>query len=162
MAAHQIPLATFFCVSMYGGTARGIGTYLERFWVKIPDYFCLSTYTATTVQGKYEGMVYGPSTGARDPDGPSYRMYVPDQALNRGYVNDPTLTALLKEQRRTKDLEARKQLLDAFQRYVAEQQYYVYTISAMMTGSWQPYVKNYAPNQTFDYGSRVAALWLDR
>src|SRR5439155_15907827 len=45
VAAHQIPLVTFFCVSMYGGTARGIGTYLERFWVKIPDYFCLSTYT---------------------------------------------------------------------------------------------------------------------
>jgi hypothetical protein len=34
--------------------------------------------------------------------------------------------------------------------------------SVMITGSWQPYVKNYAPNQTFDYGSRVAALWLDR
>ncbi len=32
----------------------------------------------------------------------------------------------------------------------------------MMTGSWQPYVKNYAPNQTFDYGSRVATLWLER
>ena len=127
--------------------------------LKLQEY---GAYTATTVQGKYEGMVYGPSTGARDPDGPSYRMYVPDQALNRGYVNDPTLTALLKEQRRTKDLAARKQLLDAFQRYVAEQQYYVYTISAMMTGSWQPYVQNYAPNQTFDYGSRVAALWLDR
>jgi len=46
---------------------------------------------------------------------------------------------------------------------VAEQQYYVYTISAMMTGSWQPYVKNYAPNQTFDYGqSGGRALWLDR
>ena len=127
--------------------------------LKLQEY---GAYTATTVQGKYEGMVYGPSTGARDPDGPSYRMYVPDQALNRGYVNDPTLTALLKEQRRTKDLEARKQLIYAFQRYVAEQQYYVYTHSAMMTGSWQPYVKNYAPNQTFDYGSRVAALWLER
>jgi len=127
--------------------------------LKLQEY---GAYTATTVQGKYEGMVYGPSTGARDPDGPSYRMYVPDQALNRGYVNDPTLTALLKEQRRTKDLEARKQLIYAFQRYVAEQQYYVYTHSAMMTGSWQPYVKHYAPNQTFDYGSRVAALWLER
>src|SRR6266581_1395909 len=127
--------------------------------LKLQEY---GAYTATTVQGKYEGMVYGPSTGARDPDGPSYRMYVPDQPLNRGYVNDPTLTALLKKQRRTKDLEARKQLIEAFQRYVAEQQYYVYTISAMMTGSWQPYVKNYAPNQTFDYGSRVAALWLER
>jgi peptide/nickel transport system substrate-binding protein len=127
--------------------------------LKLQEY---GAYTATTVQGKYEGMVYGPSTGARDPDGPSYRMYVPDQPLNRGYVNDPTLTALLKEQRRTKDLEARKQLIYAFQRYVAEQQYYVYTHAAMMTGSWQPYVKNYAPNQTFDYGSRVAALWLER
>jgi len=134
---------------------KDVGIEVE---LKLQEY---GAYTATTVQGKYEGMVYGPSTGARDPDGPSYRMYVPDQALNRGYVNDPTLTALLKEQRRTKDLEARKKLIDAFQRYVAEQQYYVYTISAMMTGSWQPYVKNYAPNQTFDYGSRAAALWLE-
>src|SRR3989449_3990260 len=135
---------------------KDVGIAVE---LKLQEY---GAYMATTAQGKYEGMVYGPSTGARDPDGPSYRMYVPDQALNRGYVNDPTLTALLKEQRRTKDLEARKQLIEAFQRYVAEQQYYVYTISAMMTGSWQPYVKNYAPNQTFDYGSRAAALWLER
>jgi len=135
---------------------KDVGIEVE---LKLQEY---GAYAATTVQGKYEGMVYGPSTGARDPDGPSYRMYVPDQPLNRGYVNDPTLTALLKEQRRTKDLEARKKLIDEFQRYVAEQQYYVYTISAMMTGSWQPYVKNYAPNQTFDYGSRAAALWLDR
>jgi len=26
---------------VYGGPARGIGTYLKRFRVKIPDYFCL-------------------------------------------------------------------------------------------------------------------------
>jgi ABC-type transport system substrate-binding protein len=82
--------------------------------------------------------------------------------LNRGYVNDPKMTAMLKEQRRTKDLEARRKIIYEFQRYEAEQQYYVYTNSAMFTGSWQPYVKNYAPNQTFDYGSRAAALWLER
>jgi len=29
---------------VYGGPARGIGTYLERVRVKIPDYFCLGTY----------------------------------------------------------------------------------------------------------------------
>jgi hypothetical protein len=29
---------------VYGGPARGIGTYLKRFRVKIPDYFCLGTY----------------------------------------------------------------------------------------------------------------------
>src|SRR6266702_5072559 len=44
VAAHQIPLVTFFCVSVYGGPARGIGTDLERFRIKIPDYFFLSTY----------------------------------------------------------------------------------------------------------------------
>src|SRR5215470_17792123 len=127
--------------------------------LKLQEY---GAYMATTFQGKYEGMVYGPTTGARDPDFPSYSRYIPDQPQNRGYVNDPTITAMLKEQRRTKDLEARKRIMYAFQRYEAEQQYYVYTTSAMMTGSWQPYVKNYAPNQTFDYGSRAAALWLDR
>jgi hypothetical protein len=48
------------------------------------------------------------------------------------------------------------------QRYAAEQQYYVYLSSAVVTGSWQPYVKNFAPNLTADFGGRVAALWLER
>ncbi len=69
---------------------------------------------------------------------------------------------MLKEQRHTQDLEARKKLIFDIQRYVAVQQYYVYTISIMNTGTWQPYVKNYAPNPSFDYGGRVAALWLER
>jgi ABC-type transport system substrate-binding protein len=58
--------------------------------------------------------------------------------------------------------EARKQLIFVIQRYAAEQQYYVYTNVNMITASWQPYVKNYAPNPSFDYGGRAAALWLDR
>ena len=36
------------------------------------------------------------------------------------------------------------------------------TNSNTITGTWQPYVKNYAPNPSFDYGGRAAALWLDR
>ncbi len=127
--------------------------------LKLQEY---GAYMATTAQGKYEGLVYAPTTGAQEPDGSSYGRYIPDHPLNRGYVNDPTITAMLKEQRRTKDLEARKHLFFAFQRYEAEQQYYVYANTIMVTGSWQPYVKNYAPNLTFDYGSRAAALWLDR
>ena len=69
---------------------------------------------------------------------------------------------MVQEQRRTKDPAARKQILIDVQRYAAEQQYYVYLFSAMLTSSWQPYVKHYAPNLTFDYGSRVAELWLER
>jgi|SoiMethySBSTD1v2_1073268.scaffolds.fasta_scaffold762409_2 hypothetical protein len=60
------------------------------------------------------------------------------------------------------NLEARKQIIFAIQRYVAEQQYKVYLACHMLTGSWQPYVKNYAPNQTLDFGGRAAALWLER
>src|SRR4029450_8886395 len=127
--------------------------------LKLQEY---GAYMATTNQGKYEGMVYGPTTGARDPDGPLYARYSPDHLLNRGHVNDPKITAMLKEERRTKDLEARRQIIYEFQRYEAEQQYYVYTNSNTLTASWQPYVQNYAPNESFDYGSRVAALWLER
>jgi peptide/nickel transport system substrate-binding protein len=121
-----------------------------------------SAYVATTVQGKYEGMVRGPYGTALEPDIPLYRAYAPASATNISHVNDPTLTAMLTAQRRTQDLEARKQRLFAIQRYAAEQQYYVYLNVAILTGSWQPYVKNYAPNQTFDYGGRAAALWLAR
>src|SRR5262245_35544610 len=119
-------------------------------------------YVATTALGKFEGMGMGPISIAWEPDSVLYGLYAPDQPRNRGHVNDPKITAMLKEQRRTKDVEARKKLVFDIQRYIAEQQYYVYLYSIGVTGSWQPYVKNYAPNPTFNYGGRAAALWLDR
>jgi ABC-type transport system substrate-binding protein len=125
---------------------------------KLQEY---GAYMATTGQGKFEGMM-GPYAIGWEPDSSLYGPYRPDQPRNRSHVNDPKLTAVLKEQWRTKDPEARKQLVFDIQRYAAEQQYYVYLFSVIVTSSWQPYVKNYAPNLTFDYGSRVAALWLER
>jgi peptide/nickel transport system substrate-binding protein len=127
--------------------------------LKIQEY---GAYVATTVQGKYEGLVRSPIGIAWEPDRRLYRAYSADSTLNTGHVNDPTLTAMVKEQRRTKDLEARRKIIFDIQRYAAEQQYYVYLNSNTITGSWQPYVKNYAPNQSMDYGNRAAALWLDR
>jgi peptide/nickel transport system substrate-binding protein len=127
--------------------------------MKIQEY---GAYIATTAQGKFEGLVRGPYGIAWEPDSPLYRSHASDSSWNTGHVNDATITAMLKEQRRTKDLEARKKLIYDIQRYAAEQQYYVYLHSGMFTGSWQPYVKNYAPNLSFDYGGRAAALWLER
>jgi peptide/nickel transport system substrate-binding protein len=127
--------------------------------LKIQEY---GAYIATTVQGKFEGLARTPTGTTWEPDGRLYRAYASDSSRNVGHVNDATLTAMLKEQRRTKDLEARKQLIFDIQRYVAEQQYYVYLNSNTITTSWQPYVKNFAPNHSFDYGNRAAALWLDR
>jgi len=119
-------------------------------------------YMATTAQGKYEGMAVGPISIAWEPDSVLYGMYEPGNLRNSSHVNDPKLLAMLQEQRRTKDLEARKKLIFDIQRYIADQQYYVFTISIAYACTWQPYVKNYAPNLSFDYGGRVAALWLDR
>jgi peptide/nickel transport system substrate-binding protein len=127
--------------------------------LKIQEY---GAYMATTFLGKFEGMAMGPISIAWEPDSVLYGLYAPSQPRNSGHVNDPQITAMLEEQRRTKDLEARKQIIFDIQRRAAEQQYYVYTSSSMVTGSWQPYVKNYAPNQSFDFGNRSAALWLDR
>jgi peptide/nickel transport system substrate-binding protein len=127
--------------------------------LKIQEF---GAYVATTAQGKFEGLVRGPFGIAWEPDSPLYRAYASDSSWNIGHVNDPTLTAMLKEQRRTKDLEARKQIIFEIQRYAAGQQYYVYLNSGLLTASWQPYVKNFAPNHSFDYGNRAAALWLER
>jgi ABC-type transport system substrate-binding protein len=69
---------------------------------------------------------------------------------------------MVKEQRQTKDPAARQQLIFDIQRYAAEQQYYIYLASLITTSSWQPYMKNYAHNLTFDYGSRLAVTWLDK
>ena len=127
--------------------------------LKIQEY---GAYAATTVQGKFEGLTRTPLGTTWEPDGRLYRAYASDSSRNVGHVHDPTLTTMLKEQRRTKDMEARKKLIIDIQRYVAEQQYYVYLNSNTITTSWQPYVKNFAPNHSFDYGNRAAALWLDR
>jgi peptide/nickel transport system substrate-binding protein len=134
---------------------KDVGIHAE---LKLQEW---GAYMATTFLGKFEGLALSPFA-TTVPHSSLYGMYLPDQPRNTGHVNDPKITAMLKEQMRTKDLEARKKIIFDIQRYAAEQQYYVYLYSPMVTGSWQPYVKNYAPSVTWDYGGRAAALWLDR
>jgi peptide/nickel transport system substrate-binding protein len=119
-------------------------------------------YMSTTFNGKYEGLAVGPFSITWEPHSNLYGMYMPEQGRNSSHVSDPTIISMLKEQMRTKDLEMRRKIIFDIQRYAAEQQYYVYLYCTGLTGSWQPYVKNYAPNSSFDYGNRSAALWLDR
>ena len=117
-------------------------------------------YVATTAQGKFEGLAYGRFPLAWNADRPFYNGYI--RGDNMSHVNDPTFAAMFKAQRHTQDVEARKHIIFDMQRYAAEQQYYIYLNSNMYTASWQPYVKNYAPPITQDYGGRAAALWLER
>ncbi len=82
--------------------------------MKIQEY---GAYVAQRAQGKFEGLVLGPYGIAWEPDSALYGTYASDQSWNSGHVNDATITAMLKEQRRTKDLEARKKLIYNIQRY---------------------------------------------
>jgi len=127
--------------------------------LKLQEY---GAYMGTTFLGKYEGMAMGPFSIAWEPHSSLYGMYTPEQPRNSSHVADARMVSMLKQQMRTKDLEARRKIIFDIQRYAAEQQYYVYLYSVGVTGSWRPHVKNYAPNSSFDYGNRSAALWLDR
>jgi peptide/nickel transport system substrate-binding protein len=143
-------------VQMVQRYLKDVGVEVE---LKIQEY---GAYQSTTGQGKFEGLAMGPYAVGWEADSSLYGQYMPDQLRNRGHVNDPKLAAMVQEQRRLKDSEARKQLIFDIQRYAAEQQYYVYLSSQVITTSWQPYMKNFSPNLTADFGSRAAALWLDR
>ena len=126
--------------------------------MKIQEY---GAYVATTAQGQVRGSVRGPYGIAWEPDSPLYRSHASDSSWNTGHVNDATVTYVLREQRRVKDLEARKKLIFDIQRYAAERRYYVYLHSTMITASWQPYVKNFAPNLQLRHGSRADACgWI--
>src|SRR5262249_30296721 len=127
--------------------------------LKIQEY---GAYQATTGQGKFEGMAMGPYGGGWEPDSPLYGPYTPDQPRNRGPVNDAQLAAVVRGQRQLKKPGARQHLIFAIQRHAVEQQYYIKLSPQVITASWQPYVKNYAPTLSADFGSRAAALWLER
>src|SRR5262249_55573881 len=76
--------------------------------LKIQEY---GAFIATTGSGKFEGLaMYGYPPGW-EPDSVLYGSYAPDSLRNTSHVNDPKLTAMLKEQRRTKELAVRKQLI---------------------------------------------------
>jgi peptide/nickel transport system substrate-binding protein len=61
-------------------------------------------YMATTMQGKFDGLVRTPFGIAWEPDASLYRAYAADSSWNIAHLNDPTLTAMLKEERSTRDL----------------------------------------------------------
>jgi peptide/nickel transport system substrate-binding protein len=119
-------------------------------------------YASTTLVGRFEGMAMAPLGIAWDPHIVLYGMYMPEQPRNASHVSDAKIIAMLREQMRTRDVEARRKIIFDIQRYAAEQQYYIYLYSTGLTGSWRPFMKGYAPSPSFDYGNRAAALWLER
>ena len=57
---------------------------------------------------------------------------------------------------------SRLMIIYDIQRLIAEKAYYLYDASQKVVSAWEPYVKNWGPNNGFDYGGRMMAAWLDR
>jgi ABC-type transport system substrate-binding protein len=48
------------------------------------------------------------------------------------------------------------------QRYLAEQALAGADGSVKVVSAWEPYIKNFMPNNSFDYGGRLMAVWIDK
>ena len=127
--------------------------------LKLQEY---GAYMATTVRGQVRGDgVCRHGRAAGEPDSLFYGMYAPDQPRNWSCQRPQTHGDA---EGTTADEGAGGPEATHF-RHTAVRggaTYYVTANSGMVTGSWQPYVKHYAPNLGNDYGNRAAALWLDR
>jgi peptide/nickel transport system substrate-binding protein len=119
-------------------------------------------YISTSFYGKFDSMVLGPQTGFQEPDNFLYGQYYPGELKNQSHINDPVVADMLVAQRRTQDLAKRRKIIHDIQRHLAMQQYYVQLASAIQIAVWDPAVKNYGPNVSYDYGGRLQAVWLDR
>jgi peptide/nickel transport system substrate-binding protein len=117
---------------------------------------------SSTALGKYEGMIYGPSTPFLDPDSFLATAFLPDSPRNILKVNDPPLTDLILRQRRIVDPGKRREVIHDIQRHLARQVYRAEAYSVVAIAVWDPAVRNYGPNLGFDIGGRLTAAWLDR
>ena len=119
-------------------------------------------YASTCLVGKLESMAFGPQTPFLEPDNILFGYYNPGEPKNQSHLNDPVVTDAIIRQRRTLDVNKRREVIHDLQRYLAKQQYYVGTASAVIIGVWDGALKNYRPNLGYDYGGRLLAAWLER
>ena len=127
--------------------------------LKLKEY---GAFISTTIYGKFDKMMRGLRGAWIDPDAYLYRAYMPGQPLNSSGVDDPRLTEMIKLQRRTFDVAKRREIIYDIQRHASQQVYYLYNPSVKVVSAWEPHVKNWGPNNGFDYGGRMMAAWLDR
>jgi len=140
-------------IALKNWKAAGIETDL-----KLKEF---GAYIASTIFGKYDKMTFGLRGAWLDAD--SYlRPFLPGQPLNSGGVNDPKLSEMILLQRRTFDVAKRREIIYDIQRHIAQHAYALYDASQKVVSAWEPYVKNWSPNNGYDYGGRLMAAWIER
>ena len=144
----------FVQITLKNWKAAGIDADL-----KLKEY---GAFISSTIFGKFDGMFIGLRGAWADPEAYFYRWFVPGQPLNVWGVNDAKLTDMIKLQRRTFDVAKRKQVVFDIQRYLADQALFGADGSIRILSAWDAHIKNYMPNNGFDYGGRLMAAWIDK
>ncbi len=126
--------------------------------LKLKEY---GAFVSSSLLGKFDKVMITLRGGTTDVD-TYFTPFLPGEPLNSAGVNDPKLTEMIKQQRRTFDDKKRRELVFEIQRYVSQQVYYSYGPSVSAVGAWMPYVKNFGPNIGHDYGGRLMVAWLDK
>ena len=127
--------------------------------LKLKEY---GAFITSTIFGKFDSMFLGLRGAWADPEAYFYRWFMPGQPLNVWGVNDPKLTDMIRLQRRTFDVAKRKQVVFDIQRYLADQALFGVDGSIRILSAWDAHIKNYMPNNGFDYGGRLMTAWIDR
>jgi peptide/nickel transport system substrate-binding protein len=117
-------------------------------------------FVATTIFGKFDKMMAGLRAIFSEPDSYVAQLFLPESPLNLSGVNDPRLTEMIRLQRRVFDVARRRDILWDIQRYAAEQGYFGVNGSARVVTAWDAHVRNFGPNNGYDYGGRLMAAWL--
>jgi peptide/nickel transport system substrate-binding protein len=144
----------FVQITLKNWKAAGIDAEL-----KLKEY---GAFISSTIFGKFDNMFLGLRGAWADPEAYFYRWYMPGQPLNVWGVNDPKLTDMIRLQRRTFDVAKRRQVVFDIQRYLADQALFGVDGSIKILSAWDAHIKNYMPNNGFDYGGRLMAAWIDR
>jgi peptide/nickel transport system substrate-binding protein len=144
----------FVAITVKNWKAAGIDADL-----KLKEY---GAFISSTIFGKFDAMFIGLRGAWADPEAYFYRWFMPGQPLNVWGVNDPKLIDMIKLQRRTFDIAKRKQVVFDIQRYLADQALFGPDGSIKILSAWDAHIKNYMPNNGFDYGGRLMAAWIDR
>ena len=144
----------FVAITIKNWKAAGIDADL-----KLKEY---GAFISSTIFGKFDSMFLGLRGAWADPEAYFYRWYMPGQPLNVWGVNDPKLTDMIKLQRRTFDVAKRKQVVFDIQRYLADQALFGVDGSIKVLSAWDAHIKNFMPNNGFDYGGRLMAVWIDK
>lgn len=153
-AAYGPDYMDFVQILLKNWKAAGIDAQLQ-----LKEY---GAFVSTTIYGKFDRMMTGLRAIQQEPDSYIARPYLPGSPFNIMGVNDDKLTKMIKLQRRTFDGAKRREIIFDIQRYVAEEGYFGASGSAKVVSACDAHIKNWAPNNGYDYGGRMMAAWIDK